>query len=215
MENKDILKTGTTTVGLVCKDCIILAADKRATIGGGYIYSKKAEKIMFVNDNIAVTTAGMVSDVQILVKLLQSELQIKKMRRGKKCNVKEAANLLARMVYQNVRKFSTIPGLAQFIMAGRDDSGLHLYDIFPDGSVNEVDDYLASGSGSIVAANSILDTLFKKDMKSDEGIKLAVKAVNAALQRDTASGDGIDIVSITKEGIKKVLTKDLKTELTI
>jgi len=215
MESKDMLKTGTTTVGIVCRDGIILAADKRATIGGGYIYSKKAEKIIRINDNIAVTTAGMVSDVQILVKLLQSELQIKKMRGGRECSVKEAANLLARMVYQNVRRFSAIPGISQFIMAGRDDSGLHLYDIFPDGSVNEVDDYLASGSGSILAANSILDTLFKKDMKSEDGIKLAAKAINAAMQRDSASGDGIDVVSITKEGIKKILTKGLKTELTV
>lgn len=213
MDENKVIKTGTTTVGIICKDGIVLAADKRATLGGGYIYSKKAEKIVQINDNIIVTIAGNVSDVQVLVKLLQAELQIKKMRKGKEGSVKEAANLMARMVYQNIRKFSALPGVTQFILAGRDDSGLHMYDIFPDGSVNEVDDYLASGSGSIVGAYSILDSLYKKDIKMDEGIKLAFKAVNAALQRDAASGDGINVVTVTKEGIKKVLTRDLNTRL--
>ena len=215
MEEKNVIKTGTTTVGIVCKDGIVLAADKRTSLGGGYIYSKHAEKIIVVNDNIVVTIAGMVSDIQILVKLLQSELQIKKMRRGKESSVKEAANLMARMVYQSIRRFSAIPAIVQFIVAGKDDDGLHLYDIFPDGSVTLSEDYVASGSGSIVAAYSILDTMYKKDIKLDEGIKLAVKAINAALQRDANTGDGIDIYKVTKEGISKVLTKEIETKLSI
>lgn len=213
MDENKVIKTGTTTVGIVCKDGIVLAADKRATLGGGYIYSKNADKVVMINDNIVVTIAGNVSDVQYLIKLLQAELQIKMMRKGKEGSVKEAANLMARMVYQNIRKFSTLPGVTQFILAGKDNTGLHMYDIFPDGSVNEVDDYLASGSGSMLGAYSILDTLYKKDIKIDEGIKLAFKAINAALQRDAASGNGINVFTITKDSIKKVLTRDLNTRL--
>src|SRR3989344_7753190 len=106
MKEDNIVKTGTTTVGIMCKDGIIIAADKRTTLGGGYIINKETEKIAVITDNILVTTAGNASDAQLLVKLLQSELQIKKMRKGYEIKVKEAANLLARMVYQNVRSFS-------------------------------------------------------------------------------------------------------------
>jgi len=211
----NVIKTGTTTVGIICKDSIVLAADKRATLGGGYIINKKVEKITIVNDNVAVTMAGTVSDAQLVIKLLKSELQIKQMRKEDRLSTKEAANLLGRMVYQNIRKFSTIPGVSQFILAGRDDEGIHLYDIFPDGSVTKCDEYVASGSGSMLGAFPILDGYYKKDMTTEEGMKLAVKAINAALQRDNASGDGFDIVVIDKDKIKKVMTKEFETKLTL
>ena len=64
------MKTGTTTVGLVAKDCIVLAADKRAT-AGHFIAGKKVDKVLPVSDSMAVTTAGSVSDIQLLVKLIE------------------------------------------------------------------------------------------------------------------------------------------------
>jgi len=210
MQDSNVLKTGTTTVGIVCKEGIVLGSDKRATIGSGYVISHKADKIFTITDSIAVTSAGMVSDVQLLVKLLKAELKLKEMRAEESCSVREAANLLGRMVYQNIRKFSTIPGVSHFILGGKDDSGFHLYDVFPDGSVTECEDYLASGSGSIGGAYSILDAQYKKDMPINEAVNLCVKAINIALQRDVFSGDGIEIVTITKEGVKRVLTKDLR-----
>jgi proteasome beta subunit len=215
MEEKNFIKTGTTTVGIICKDAIVLAADKRATIGGGYVINKKMDKIIILNEDVAVTMAGMASDAQFLIKLLNAELQIKKMRKEDRVSTKEAANLLGRMVYQNIRKLSPIPGVSQFILAGKDEEGIHLYDIFPDGSVTLCKDYLASGSGSMLGAFSILDSYYKKGMSTDEGMKLAVKAINAALQRDTASGDGFDIVVVDKNKIKKVVTKEIETKLTI
>ncbi|MDD5133746.1 MAG: proteasome subunit beta [Candidatus Nanoarchaeia archaeon] len=215
MEDKDrqVRKTGTTTVGIVCKDGIILGADKRATLGGGYIFDRKTDKIVFVTEDIAVTTAGNVSDVQLLIKLLRSELKIKEMRMGRRISISEAANLLARMVYQNIRKFSAIPGVAHFIIAGRDDSGIHMHDIFPDGSVSEVKEYVASGSGSTAGALPVLDTLFKENMTLEEGTDLCIKAINSAILRDANSGDGIDVISITEKGIKKVYKKELKMNL--
>lgn len=212
VEDKDIRKTGTTTVALVCKDGVVLCADKRVT--SGYLVSyKKYEKIVPITDNIAVTVAGTVSDVQLLTKLLKAELKLKDLRTNRDAIVKEAVNLLSSMVYNNIRKFSVIPGISHFLLGGKDDEGIHLYDIGADGSITCIDDYTSSGSGSVMAYG-VLETLYKKDLTVDDGVKLGAKAINAAVQRDIASGNGIDIVTITKDGVKKVVSKtvDIKIE---
>jgi len=106
-----------------------------------------------------------------------------------------------------------IPGISHFILGGRDDTGVHAYDIGADGSITTIDEYTSSGSGSVMAYG-VLETLYKKDLTVDEGIKLGAKAINAAVQRDIASGNGITIISITKDGVKEVLSKtvDIKIE---
>ena len=206
VEGKE-LKTGTTTVGFICKDGIILAADMRAT-SGNLISYKNFDKIITITDKIAVTVAGTVSDVQLLTKLIRAELKLKDIRTGRESNVKEAANLLANMVYNNIRKLSLIPGISHFLVGGVDHAGFKLYDLAPDGSLVQVNDFVSSGSGSVMAYG-VLETLYKKGISIEEGIKLAVKCVNAALQRDSASGDGINIITITEEGVKKALTKEV------
>ncbi|HZX44189.1 MAG TPA: proteasome subunit beta [Candidatus Nanoarchaeia archaeon] len=205
VEDKDIRKTGTTTVALVCKDGVVLCADKRVTSGYLVAY-KKYDKIVQINDDIAVTVAGTVSDVQLLVKLLRAELKLKDLRSNRPVSVKEAVNLLSNMVYNNIRKFSVIPGISHFIVGGKDDEGVHVYDVGADGSATEIDEYTSSGSGSVMAYG-VLETLYKKDMTVEEGVKLGAKAINAAVQRDIASGNGIDIVVITKDTLKKVFSK--------
>ncbi len=213
VEDSDVWKTGTTTIALVCRDGIVLCADKRVTSGYLIAY-KKCEKIVQITENIAVTVAGTVSDVQLLVKLLKAELKLKDLRTNRGNAVKEAANLLSAMVYNNIRKFSLIPGISHFIIGGKDEDGIHLYDVAADGSITFIDDYVSSGSGSVMAYG-VLETSYKKDLTVDEGIKLGAKAINAAVQRDIASGNGIDIVTITKEGVKKVFSKvlDIKIEV--
>ncbi len=210
---ESIVETGTTTVGIACKEGIVLAADMRAT-AGYMIVNKKTEKIQVITDNIALTMAGTVSDAQLLVKLAQSELRLKKIRSGRDVTVKESANLIGRLVYSNIRKFSIIPGISHFVLGGKDSKGYYLYDLYPDGSVMECGDYLSSGSGSVFAYG-VLETYYKKDISVDEGIKLAVKCLNAALQRDIASGDGVDVITITKDGIKKVVSKELRLKVEI
>jgi len=207
------LKTGTTTLALMCKDGIVMAADKRAT-SGYLIAHKKFDKIMNITDNIAVTVAGTVSDVQLLAKYIKAELRLKQIRTDRENTVKEAANLLAMLVYNNIRKLSLIPGISHFIICGKDDNGFHVYDLSPDGSIAEIDDYNTSGSGSVMVYG-VLETLYKKNMSIEEGIKLAVKCINAAIQRDIASGNGMDIVTITKDGVKKVISKEIDTKIEI
>ncbi|MAG15861.1 proteasome subunit beta [Candidatus Woesearchaeota archaeon] len=205
------VKKGTTTVGLICKDGIVLAAEKRATIGG-FIADKKAEKIVLITDKMALTTAGTVSDAQLIVKLVRAELKLKQVRTNRESTLKEAANLLGGMIYGNIRKFSAIPGITQFLLAGVDDQGTHLYDLFVDGSVIDITDYVSSGSGSIIVYG-ILEALYKKDMTIKEGTELALKSINAAIQRDSASGNGIVVYTITNAGIKKILDKNMEAML--
>ncbi len=206
-----MLKTGTTTVGIVCKDGIILAADKRAT-AGNMIVDKRADKVHVISDDFAVTIAGNVSDAQLTIKLIRAELKLKEVRTYKKPSAKEAANLLGGILFSSIRRPSMLPGIAHFLLGGKDIHGLHLYDLFPDGSITRITDFISSGSGSVFAYG-VLETQYKKDMTTDEAVALAVKAVNTALQRDSASGNGIDVLVINEKEIKRVMHKEITYSL--
>jgi len=208
-EIKDkILKTGTTTIGLVCKNGIVLAADRRATYDGRFVVAKMP-KVLPITDRIAVTTAGLVSDIQLLVKLTKAELRLKELKVKRKPSVKEVANLFGNLVYQNIRKISPILGVASFLVGGIDANGFWLYNVDVDGSVTPYEDFVASGSGSVVAYG-VLESEYKPSLSVDEGVKLAVKSIKAAMQRDTASGSGIDVFTITEEGIKHVVDQEVE-----
>ena len=211
VDDKDILKTGTTTVAMKCKDGIVLCADKRVT-AGYLVANKKFKKIVEVTDKIAVTTAGTVSDVQLLIRLLKAELKLRDIRTNRETLVYEAVSLLSTLVYNNIRQFSTIPGISHFIVGGTDNKGEHIFDVGADGSVTEVDDYVSSGSGSVMAYG-VLETLYKEDITVAEAVELGKKAINAAVQRDIASGNGIDIFVITKDGLRKEYTKELSYKI--
>jgi len=205
------LKTGTTTVGIVCKDGVILAADKRAT-AGNMIVDKRAEKVHLISKDVAVTIAGTVSDAQLLIKLIRAELKLKEVRTDKKPTMKESANLLGGLLYSSIRRMSMIPSIAHFLMGGKDHLGTHLYDLFPDGSVTKVTDFISSGSGSVFAYG-VLESQYRPDMTMEEGIALVTQAVNTALQRDSASGNGLDVVTITNKEIKRAVSKEVNVQL--
>lgn len=206
------MKTGTTTIAIMCKNGIVLAADKRA--GAGIIVDKRAQKVYKITNSIALTMAGTASDAQLITKLITAELKLMEIRKERSVSVKEAANLLSGIVYQNIRRPSMIPGISHFILAGKDSKGFHIFDIYPDGSLSECPDFISSGSGSVMAYG-VLETLYTENMSIEEGIKLVVKGINAAIQRDMNSGDGIDIMTITDVGVKTVLTKEIQNKVTI
>lgn len=206
---KSIVKTGTTTLGLVCKDGIVLAADKRATLGGLFISHKRVDKLLPITDKIYVTTAGSVSDIQLLIKLTKAEIRLKKLRTKMEPSVKEITNLFGMLVYENIRKFSTILGITAFLVGGVDDKGFWLYDIGPDGSALEHKDFVSTGSGMVVAYG-VLEDSYREGVSIDDGVKLAVKSINAAMQRDTPTGSGIDVVVIDKNGARKVVEEEVK-----
>jgi len=209
-DNGNVLKTGTTTLGLVCKDGIILAADRRAT-AGYLIANKKTQKIIPITDKIAVTIAGTASDAQLLARYAEAELRLKMIRTKREVTVKEAANLMARLTYNNIRRPSMIPGIAHFIVGGADHTGCYIYDVFPDGSIAEIDTFISSGSGSVMVYG-VLETLFTPKITIEDGKKLAIKCINAAIQRDIASGNGIDIIAITDRGIENVFKKTIESK---
>ncbi len=105
-----------------------------------------------------------------------------------------------------------IPGISHFLLGGKDEAGCYVYDLFADGSLTLVDDFVSSGSGSVFAYG-VLETLYKKDITIEEGVKLAVKCVNAALQRDSASGGGIDVIAVDSKGLRRVISEQLDTTL--
>ena len=105
-----------------------------------------------------------------------------------------------------------LPGIAHFLMGARDNEGVHLYDLFPDGSITKIRDYVSSGSGSVFAYG-VLEAQYSSDINTAEAVKLAVKAVNAALQRDSYSGNGINIIVVNDKEIKRVMQKELIANL--
>ncbi len=211
MAENNVNKTGTTTLGIVCKDGIVMGADKRVT-AGNLIANKKYEKIALVADNVAITTAGLVSDAQLLTKVARAEIKLKEVQMGRKITVKEAVNTLAGLSYSNIRYSGGIVG---FLAGGYDQTtGFSLWDIGVDGSILQNDEYVTDGSGSVFV-HGVMETLYAKDMSVQEGIALAVKSLDAAQKRDNASGSGFDIITITKDGIKKVATKEYETKFQI
>ncbi len=210
-ENEKIMKTGTTTVGILCKDGVILAADKRSS-AGYMIANKKQVKIVQISDKMALTQAGLVSDAQLLSKIARAEIKLKDIQTNRPTSVREAANIIASLLYANIRKMSMVPGIVGFVLGGADETGFHLYELGVDGSVTKFDDFVSDGSGSVFALG-VLEAEYKEGITVEQGIELAVKAISSSLKRDMATGNGIDVTKITQKGFEKVFTKRLKHEL--
>ncbi|HEU97650.1 MAG: archaeal proteasome endopeptidase complex subunit beta [Fervidicoccaceae archaeon] len=186
---------GTTTVGLLAKDAVILAADRRAT-AGTFIAHKRTRKILRVGDKMALTTAGLVADAQVLADFLNVELRYLTITRKQPVSVREAAHLLSLILY----RYKAFPFYVQLILGGYDSSPrLFSLDLF--GSVLE-EKYAATGSGSPIAMG-VLEEGYREGLEPEEARKLAVRAVQMALRRDSATGDGVDSVIISREGIKE------------
>ncbi len=198
---KDVkgVESGTTTVGIVCKDGVVLTAERKATMGY-LVASKEDVKIVKIMPHIAMTQAGMVGDVQALSRYLSAEANLFELRNKKRIPVKSAATLLSNILYSG--RWSFFPYMVQLILAGYDDTGPNLFILHPDGSRLEEKKFFATGSGSPMAFG-VLETLFKEGLSVDECKKIAVKAVKAAIERDIASGGkGIDVAVVDKDGFK-------------
>jgi len=210
---KSILKTGTTILGIVCKDGVVMASDRQTTIGTSIVYSKSSQKTKQVNDYLLVSGTGSVSDIQRVEKVFPAELKLKQLRSKSRPTVKQAANLLSTINYSGIRQPSVLPQMAGFLLGGFDESGVtELYSITPDGSIIKVEDYDANFGSGMPFVLGLLERQYKKDLSVKEGIELAKEALKSSTQRDTGSGYGIDVFTITKEGIKKVVTQEILPE---
>ncbi len=201
MHEQQILK-GTTTVALTFKDGVVVAADKRATMGG-FIANKAVEKVHLIGDRMALTIAGGVGDAQALVRLMKAELELYKYGKGQNLSVEGASTLLSNVLQGN----KYFPYFVQLIVAGVDTAPkVYVLDIFG-GMIP--DPYASTGSGSITAYG-MLDSGFKENMTETDAVKLAARSVDAARKRDSFSGEGIDILVITKAGVKRLAPTDVK-----
>ena len=212
-ELKDsILKTGTTILGIVCKNGVVMASDRQITLGEMMVSRKDFSKTNKINDYLLVSWAGQVSDAQRLSKLIAAELKLKELRSKSRPSVKQAANLTGSITFSQVRQPSMIPSIVSTFVGGfNEDGSTELFRIGADGSIIEINDYECTGSGMTFVIG-LLERQYKKDMDIKEGVGLAVEAIKSSTQRDTGSGYGIDVFTITKDGIKKVVDQEITAE---
>lgn len=202
----ETMKTGTTTVAIVCKDGVVLAADQKATMGN-LVATKKAKKVFEITDRMALTIAGSVGDAQAVTKLLKAEIQLYELQE-KKITTKAAASLLGMLLRSSYKSY--VPELVQLILGGVDENGPAVYSVTLDGAVMKEDDYTFTGSGSPIALGVLEDT-YKKDLTIEDGVKVVSRAVKAARERDVYSGGlSVDIATVTKDGIKWIPEHEIK-----
>lgn len=191
-----VMKSKTTTVGIKLKDYVIIAADKRAT-AGTYIAHKKVEKIQKIADNMAMTISGLVADAQYLVNLARAAIKYYELETGVKPGVKAIASYLANVLSSYSR---IVPFIVQLLLAGYDTKPrLYYVDLF--GTVSE-EKFIATGSGSPIAIG-VLENIYREDLDVKRAKQLAISAVKAAIERDSWSGEGIDVVIIGRDSYSK------------
>ena len=190
------LKTGTTTIGLIAKDCVVLASDQRATMGY-LIANKEAKKIYKITDRIGATIAGSVADAQSIMDLLRAEAKLFEIQRGRPMRVKALTRLLSNIMFQGRGLY-----MLGSLVGGFDDEGPQVFYTDFVGSVLP-DKYVANGSGSPVALG-VLEVGYKEDLPKKKAIELAVSAIAAAIERDAATGNNILCSVIDKSGYQEV-----------
>ena len=203
MKQQEKLETGTTTVGIVCKDAVILATESKSTMG--YLISSKiAQKVYQVDDKIAITTAGGAGDTQALIRMLKAEINLYKNSRNSEFTVKATGMLLSNIL----NAYRYYPYMAMLIIGGHDRDGFHIYTIDPVGGLEE-DKYASTGSGSPFAYG-VLENDFKEGLAKEEGVRLAVRAIRSARERDIFSGGKIVVMTIDKNGLELVPEEKIK-----
>lgn len=206
MTTEDMKKTGTTTLGMVCKEGVVIATEQRATMGT-LIAHKATKKLYQIDEHMALATAGLVGDLQVLARYLNAEVNLYRLKRDAQMPVKSAATLMSNIL--NQRKF--YPYYVQLILGGFDAAGGHVYSLDAAGGAIP-DKYTAGGSGSPYVFG-VLEDNYKDDLTTEEGIDLAVRAITAAKNRDSASGGMISVAVITKEGFKEVPEGEVKKRM--
>jgi proteasome beta subunit len=193
---------GTTTVGVVCTDGVILSSDTRVTMGY-FVAHKQGKKIYQIDDHIGMTISGGVADAQYVVEILKVNAKLYKLNNGRPMPVKAASRLVGNVL------FSARGGLmAQILVGGVDSTGPHVFSLDPFGSIVE-ETCVATGSGSPVAYG-VLEDKFKEGATIKDMLPVVVRAVDSAMKRDIASGDNYDIVLITKDGYRALSTEEKK-----
>lgn len=187
---------GATTIGVVYRDGVILASERRVSYGY-FVMSKTAKKVFKITDTVGAAFAGLVSDMQVLSKEAAAYANIYTYEKDRPISVRATAKLMGNLLFQR----RMLPYITQTIVAGIDEDGPTLYVLDLLGSVMQ-DKYAVVGSGTEIAIG-VLEEEYKDNMSLDEAKELVARAVRAALARDSGSGDGVDLLIITKAGTKE------------
>jgi proteasome beta subunit len=191
------IKTGTTTVGLVCTDGIIMASDRRATMGY-FIASKDVQKIFQIDEHLSMTVAGSVADAQAVVRLMQAEVKLYRFRHGHNITPKAATTLLSNIMFQ----YKFYPFYVQLLLGGvGGERGGEIYSLDPLGGVTD-EKYVSTGSGSPMAYGYLEDA-YVKDGTVKDNLHVAARAIATAMKRDSATGEFVDLVTVTKAGFRR------------
>lgn len=191
---------GATTVGVVCKDGVVLASERRLSYGY-FVMSKTARKTFKITDRIGTACAGLISDMQILVREVGAYVTLYSYERERSTSVRTAAKVMANLLFER-RMF---PLLTQTIIGGVDEEGPSMYVLDPIGSLIQ-DKYTSVGTGAEIAMG-LLEAEYKDDLTVEEAKTLVTKAVKTAISRDIGSGEGLDLLTITKDGMKEESVK--------
>jgi proteasome beta subunit len=187
---------GATTIGLVFSDGVILASEKRVTYGS-MIMSKTGKKVFRIADHIGAACAGLVSDMQILAREVEAQAKLFSFDAKRPMPVKAAAKVMSNILFNR----RMIPLITQTIVGGMDDEGPSIYVLDVLGSLLP-DNYAAVGSGAQIATG-VLEEGYKEKMSQQDAKELVLHAIKSAVRRDVMSGDGVDLLLITKDGIQE------------
>src|SRR3989344_438355 len=208
--SRNVLKTGTTILGIVCREGVIMAADRQVT-AGHMVMSKEAKKVFPINDYLVGAWCGGFADAQLLSRVVAVKLRLKELRSKSRPTVKESASLFGMITYRSIRQFSTIPSIVGSLVGGfNEDGSFELYSVEPAGGIVKVEDYDANFGSGMPYVLGLLERQYKRGISVKEGVDLAVEAIKSSTQRDTGSGYGIDVFTITKEGIKHVVKQRIE-----
>ena len=199
---------GTTTIGVVCRDGVILASDTRVTMGF-YVAHKFGKKVYKIDDYLGMTIAGTVADAQKVVDILTANAQLYRINMNRPMSVSAAARLVANLLFSA----RYLPLATQVLVGGVDDTGPHVYDLDPFGSLTE-EKCVSTGSGSPIAYGILEDT-YREGMTVAELLPTIVKAVNAAMKRDVGSGNNYNIAVIDKNGYRELSDEEKGTLLKV
>ncbi|MGI0055657.1 MAG: archaeal proteasome endopeptidase complex subunit beta [Thermoplasmata archaeon] len=200
------LRTGTTTIGIVAKDGVVLASERRATMGS-FIANKQTFKLFRIDQNIGATMAGSVGDAQTLVRYLSAEVSLYRLRRNAPIGVEGAATLLSNILSGN----RYYPYYAWLILGGVDSKGGHVFSVDPVGGSIE-DRFVSVGSGSTFAYG-ILEEAYTRDLTVSDSIDLALRCLTVAMKRDSASGDGYLVHAITAKEYRELSEDEINKRL--
>jgi len=200
--NRLVLR-GTTTIGVVCRDGVILASDTRVTMGY-YVAHKHGKKVYRIDDHLAMTIAGTVADAQRVVDILIANAQLYKINSGRPIPVSSAARFIANLMFSA----RYVPLQTEALIGGVDESGPHIFRLDPFGTLTE-EKCVSTGSGSPVAYG-ILEDKYKEEQSIVEILPVVIKAVDAAMKRNVGTGDSFNVSVIDNKGYRELTEKEKK-----